>query len=191
MFRAFVPYMIIIVVLGVCSLHAVTLQLDKVTNAITWPGLHVLNAKGKPPASEIYKLNWLTAAGSQLFVCGLLTAAALRVGPRRALAIYAATLQAADLGDRHRLLGARAGLRDEPRRDDDHAGHVGRGGRRVLRLPVAADRLVRSQVDANVVPRVRRAVAPAPRGARRRRGTRPSCSAMKTRPIAFTTSAPL
>jgi lactate permease len=93
MLRAFVPYMIIIVVLGVCSLHAVALQLDKATNAITWPGLHVLNAKGKPPASEIYKLNWLTAAGSQLFVCGLLTAAALRIAPRRALAIYAATLK--------------------------------------------------------------------------------------------------
>ena len=93
MLRAFVPYMIIIVVLGVCSLHAVTLQLDKATNAITWPGLHVLNAKGKPPASEIYKLNWLTAAGSQLFVCGLLTAAALRVAPGRALGIYAATFK--------------------------------------------------------------------------------------------------
>ncbi|MHB8659099.1 MAG: L-lactate permease [Solirubrobacteraceae bacterium] len=93
MFRAFVPYVIIIVVLGVCSLHAVTLQLDKVTNAFTWPGLHVLNAKGKPPTSEIYKLNWLTAAGSQLFVCGLLTAVALRVALSRALAIYAATFK--------------------------------------------------------------------------------------------------
>jgi lactate permease len=93
MLRAFAPYIIIIVVLGVASLHMVALQLDKATNAVTWPGLHVLNAKGKPPASEIYKLNWLTAAGSQLFVCGLLTAAALRVAPRRALAIYAATFK--------------------------------------------------------------------------------------------------
>jgi lactate permease len=93
MLRAFAPYIIIIVVLGVCSLHAVALQLDKATNAITWPGLHVLNAKGKPPASEIYKLNWLTAAGTQLFVCGLLTAAALRVAPRRALALYATTFK--------------------------------------------------------------------------------------------------
>jgi lactate permease len=93
MVRAFVPYMIIIAVLGVASLHAVTLQLDKATNAVTWPGLHVLTAKGKPPSSEIYKLNWLTAAGSQLFVCGLLTAAALRVGPGRALAIYAVTFK--------------------------------------------------------------------------------------------------
>ena len=93
MLRAFAPYIIIIVVLGVASLHMVALQLDKATNAVTWPGLYVLNAKGKPPSSEIYKLNWLTAAGSQLFVCGLLTAAALRVAPRRALAIYAATFK--------------------------------------------------------------------------------------------------
>jgi len=93
MLRAFVPYMIIIVVLGVASLHAVAAELEKATNALTWPGLHVLNAKGKPPTSEIYKLNWLTAAGSQLLVCGLLTVAALRVAPGRALAVYAATLK--------------------------------------------------------------------------------------------------
>jgi lactate permease len=85
--------MIIIAVLGVCSLHAVAVQLEKATNLVTWPGLHVLNAKGKPPASEIYKLNWLTAAGTQLFVAGLLTAAVLRVAPRRAMALYAATLK--------------------------------------------------------------------------------------------------
>ncbi len=93
MVRAFVPYMIIIVLLGLASLHAVIVQLDKATNAVTWPGLHVLNAKGKAPTSEIYKLNWLTAAGSQLFVSGLLVVAALRVAPRRALAVYAATLK--------------------------------------------------------------------------------------------------
>ena len=93
MLRAFVPYMIIIVVLGVCSLHAVALQLDKATSLVAWPGLHVLSAKGKAPSSEIFKLNWLTAAGNQLFLCGLLTAAALRVAPRRALAVFAATVK--------------------------------------------------------------------------------------------------
>jgi lactate permease len=93
MLRAFMPYIIIIVVLGVASLHAITLQLDKATNASSWPGLHVLNAKGKAPASETYNLNWLTAAGTQLFVCGLLTVAFLRVAPGRALAIYGATLK--------------------------------------------------------------------------------------------------
>ena len=92
MIRAFVPYMIIIVVLGVCSLHAVALQLDKATNLVAWPGLHVLGATGKAPSSEIFKLNWLTAAGNQLFLCALLTAAALGVAPRRALAIFASTV---------------------------------------------------------------------------------------------------
>jgi lactate permease len=93
MLRAFVPYMIIIVVLGVASLHAVTMQLDKATNLVAWPGLHVLNAKGKPPSSEIFKLNWLTAAGNQLFLCGVLTVAALGVAPRRALAIFGSTVK--------------------------------------------------------------------------------------------------
>jgi lactate permease len=92
MVRAFVPYMIIIVVLGVRSLHAVALQLDKATNLVAWPALHVLGATGKPPSSEIFKLNWFTAAGNQLFLCALLTAAALRVAPRRALAIFATTV---------------------------------------------------------------------------------------------------
>ncbi|MDQ2894163.1 MAG: L-lactate permease, partial [Actinomycetota bacterium] len=88
----FAPYLIIIAVLGVASLHAVTLQLDKATNLVAWPGLHVLNAKGKPPSSEIFKLNWLTAAGNQLFVCALLTVAALGIAPRRALSIFATTV---------------------------------------------------------------------------------------------------
>ena len=92
MLRAFVPYMIIIVVLGVCSLHAVALQLDKATTLVAWPGLHVLGARGKPPSSEIFNLNWLTAAGNQLFLCALLTAAALGVAPRRAAAIFASTV---------------------------------------------------------------------------------------------------
>ena len=92
MLRAFVPYIIIIVVLGVCSLHVVALQLDKATNLVAWPGLHVVGAAGKAPSSEIFKLNWLTAAGNQLFLCALLTAAALGVAPRRAAAIFATTV---------------------------------------------------------------------------------------------------
>ena len=92
MLRAFSPYIIIVVVLGVCSLHAVTLQLDKATNLVAWPGLHVLNTKGTAPSSEIFKLNWLTAAGNQLFVCALLTVVALGIAPRRALVVFATTI---------------------------------------------------------------------------------------------------
>jgi lactate permease len=92
MLRAFGPYAIIIMVLGVCSLSAVALQLDKATSLVAWPGLHVLGASGKAPSSEIFKLNWLTAAGNQLFICGLLTVAALGVAPRRALAVFVSTV---------------------------------------------------------------------------------------------------
>jgi lactate permease len=92
MFLAFVPYLIIIVVLGVTSLHAVTTELDKATSIFKWPGLHVLNAKGKVPTSVTFKLTWLTAAGTWLFVSGVLTAIVLRVRPAMALRIYLETL---------------------------------------------------------------------------------------------------
>ncbi len=90
---AFAPYIIIILVLGICSLTAITTQLDKATNAFSWPGLHVLNAKGKAPSSETFKLNWLTAAGTQLLVAGILSALVLRVRPLKALGTYVATLR--------------------------------------------------------------------------------------------------
>ena len=89
---AFMPYLIIIVVLGVTSLHSVQVQLDKATSLFSWPGLHVLNAKGKVPTSVTFKLNWLTAAGTWLLVSGVLTALVLRVRPALALRIYARTL---------------------------------------------------------------------------------------------------
>jgi lactate permease len=89
---AFAPYAIIIVVLGLTSLHGIQTQLDKATSIFTWPGLHVLNAKGKAPTSETFKLTWLTAAGTWLFVSGLLTMLVLRVRPRVAVAVYWRTL---------------------------------------------------------------------------------------------------
>ncbi len=90
---AFAPYLIIIVVLGVQSLHGVAAELDKATNIIKWPGLHVLNGKGKPPSSLSYKLNYLTAAGTGLLVSGLIAMAFLRVGVARAAAVYLRTLR--------------------------------------------------------------------------------------------------
>jgi lactate permease len=89
---AFAPYLIIIVVLGLISINGIAADLDKATTAFSWPGLHVLGASGKPPTSLIFKFNWLTAAGTGLFVSGVITAIALRVSPGRAVRIYAGTL---------------------------------------------------------------------------------------------------
>ena len=91
--KAFAPYLIIIVVLGITSLSAVNKELDKATSLFSWPGLHVLNAKGKAPTSEMFKLTWLTAAGTWLFVSGVLTAIVLRVRPGQAVRIYVQTLK--------------------------------------------------------------------------------------------------
>jgi lactate permease len=92
MFLAFAPYVIIIIVLGVTSLNGVAKELDKATSAFQWPGLHVLNAKGKVPTSETFKANWLTAAGTWLLVSGVLTAIVLRVRPALAVRVYLRTL---------------------------------------------------------------------------------------------------
>jgi lactate permease len=90
--KAFAPYLIIIVVLGVTSISPITKELDKATNAFSWPGLHVLNSKGKAPTSETFKLNYLTAAGTWLFVSGVLTAIVLRVRPALAVRTYWSTV---------------------------------------------------------------------------------------------------
>jgi lactate permease len=89
---AFAPYVIIIVALGVTSIHGISTQLDKATSAFSWPGLHVLNGKGEAPKSETFKLTWLTAAGTWLFVSGIATAIVLRVRPNYAVRIYGRTL---------------------------------------------------------------------------------------------------
>src|SRR5581483_6346666 len=91
-FLAFAPYLIIIVVLGVTSISGITKELDTLTSKFVWPGLHVLNSKGKAPSSEEFKLNWLTAAGTWLLVSGLLTALVLRVRPGFAVRTYVDTV---------------------------------------------------------------------------------------------------
>ena len=90
--KAFAPYIIIIIVLGVTSISGITKELDKATSAFSWPGLHVLSSKGKAPTSETFKLNYLTAAGTWLFVSGVLTALVLRVRPALAVRTYWSTL---------------------------------------------------------------------------------------------------
>jgi lactate permease len=89
---AFAPYIIIVIVLGIVSVSSVNADLEKLTNAFSWPGLHVLNAKGEAPKSEIFKLNWATAAGTWLLISGVLTMIVLRVRPALALRTYLRTL---------------------------------------------------------------------------------------------------
>ena len=91
---AFSPYLILIAVFALAQIHWLPFfdWLDARTKAFDWPGLDILNAKGKAPTAVTFKFNWANAAGTLLLICGLLSMITLRVNARRALAAYVATL---------------------------------------------------------------------------------------------------
>jgi lactate permease len=91
-FRAYVPYLIVILVLGIAQWSPVKNELAKTIHTFQWPGLDVVNGKGKLPTALTYKVDWLPAAGTLLLISGLLTMAALRIRPGVALRSYASTL---------------------------------------------------------------------------------------------------
>ena len=91
--KAFAPYIIIVVLFSLAQITAVKNWLT--THGVwtfAWPGLHVLNAKGKP-ANTNYVLNYLGATGTLLFVSGLLTLVVLRMGPLAGLKTYGNTIR--------------------------------------------------------------------------------------------------
>jgi lactate permease len=89
---AFAPYIIIIAVLALAQWGPIKDFLAKGEVDFSWPGLHILNAKGEAPTALTYKFNYLPAAGTLLLISGLLTMAVLRLSPARALRTYGATL---------------------------------------------------------------------------------------------------
>jgi lactate permease len=91
---AFSPYLILIAVFALAQIHWLPFfdWLDARTKAFDWPGLNILNAKGKEPTAVLFKFNWANAAGTLLLICGLLSMITLRVNARRAIAAYVATL---------------------------------------------------------------------------------------------------
>jgi lactate permease len=91
--RAYLPYLIIIVLFVIANLGPVKEALagHPWTYKFDWPGLHVLSPKGKPSATATFTFNWLGAAGTLLVISGILTAVALRISPARALRAYGRT----------------------------------------------------------------------------------------------------
>jgi lactate permease len=92
-FRAYLPYIVIIVVFSIAQWSPVKNWLtDNTTNEFGWPGLHIANADGEDLKSLTFKFDWLSAAGTLLLISGLITIAALRVNLRDALRVYGETL---------------------------------------------------------------------------------------------------
>ncbi len=86
--KAYLPYGIIIAVFVFCQITPIKEQLDKATRTAQWPGLDLVNAKGKPLSLVTFNLNYLTSPGTQMLVAGLLTMVALRISVARGLRAY-------------------------------------------------------------------------------------------------------
>ncbi|MDQ6875340.1 MAG: L-lactate permease [Actinomycetota bacterium] len=102
--RAYAPYLIIIAIFVIANIPAIKGKpplkvgetgtgLNAVTKLFNWPGLHVINGKGKPLSLIVFKLDWLIAAGTLLLIAGIITALVLRVSPARAVAAYGRSLR--------------------------------------------------------------------------------------------------
>jgi len=92
--RAYAPYLIIIAVFAIAQIGVIKTALAKepFTHMFSWPGLHVVNPKGEVLKSITYTLNWLPAAGTLLLIAGVITMFVLGVTPKRAAAVFGASL---------------------------------------------------------------------------------------------------
>jgi lactate permease len=90
--KAYAPYAIIIVVFVLGQIPAIKDAIANLTQIVHWPGLHLLNSKGKPSTLPNFTLNYLASPGTQLLIAGVLTMVALKVSVGRALSAYKASL---------------------------------------------------------------------------------------------------
>jgi len=90
--RAYAPYVIIVAVFAIAQIGAVKSALSSATQEFTWPGMHIVNSKGEAPKSLTIKFDYLQTAGTLMLISGLLVMPILRIGPMRALRVYAETL---------------------------------------------------------------------------------------------------
>ena len=89
---AFAPYAVVVLLFSLAQLPGISGALNAPTITFNWPGLHILSQAGKP-VSVAYKLNWLAATGTLLFLAGVVTAIVLRVRPALAARTYVETLR--------------------------------------------------------------------------------------------------
>jgi lactate permease len=88
-FAAYSPYLIIIIVFSLAQWGPLKDLLAKGATEFTWPGLdEIRTTKNEPPTAVTYKFGWLSAAGTLLLICGLITMVVLRVSPGRSLRAY-------------------------------------------------------------------------------------------------------
>lgn len=95
--KAWSPFIVLTVMVILWGLKPVQAVLDTVTIKWLVPGLHQVIMQVAPITKQptamaaLYKINWLSAAGTALFIGSVISAAILGVGPGRFMALFAKT----------------------------------------------------------------------------------------------------
>ena len=87
-FKAYAPYLIIIVVFALAQVPPIRDALAATTVKFQWPGLHLQSASGKPSKVPTFTLNWLAAGGTLLILAGLISIPFLGVSLAKAFQAY-------------------------------------------------------------------------------------------------------
>lgn len=97
--KAWSPFIILTVMVILWGLKPVQAVIDTVTLKFLVPGLDKVVLQAAPIVKKttamgaLYKINWLSAAGTALFIASILSAAILGVGPSRFISIFTKTFK--------------------------------------------------------------------------------------------------
>jgi lactate permease len=98
-FRAWLPYLFLVVFVLVWGYAPLKALLDQWTHRINVPGLHNMVQRIPPvtatasPYAAVFVFNWLSAAGTACVLAAIVAAAALGVKPKQFAGIYVATVR--------------------------------------------------------------------------------------------------
>ncbi|MEO6143438.1 MAG: L-lactate permease [Dermatophilaceae bacterium] len=91
-FKAYAPYLIVIVVFTLTALVTPLKDfLASTTTSFQWPGLDLQTAAGKPSSIPKFNVNWLASGGTLLLISGILTIPVIGISAAKALKSYLGT----------------------------------------------------------------------------------------------------
>jgi lactate permease len=90
--RAFAPYISIIVIFSLAQIDAIKAMLAHLTVTFPWPGVSVANSAAKHVNTD-YVLNFGSATGTLLLLSGLVTMVILKISPSAAVRVYRGVLK--------------------------------------------------------------------------------------------------
>ncbi len=89
--RAYAPYLIIIAIFSITQIPFVKDVLAAPTTVFQWPGLDLATPSGDPSTLPTFKLNSLAAAGTLMFIAGLVSIPVIGISVAKAVRAYVDT----------------------------------------------------------------------------------------------------